>query len=648
MLYTNRYTVIDKIINRVLSKKNYVWSKISPDKAVGLLYKDEKLSVTEFSQRLRTVTGDFDKELAINIPSAEHNSILEYADRALNHEFNILGSGWVKLQPLNWTEDFIHGFSWANRGFYRSYKLVSGQGDRDIKVVWELNRCHHLLWMGEAYLLTGDGKYATEIVGQISDWIAQNPLMYSVNWTCSMDVAIRAVNWIYALSMISGSGAIDEVFVRKVMRSLFDHLFFIINNLEKTIPNSGNHYLSDLSGILFIAPLYPTNRFAKRCSRFALKEFNREALIELNDDGSNYENSISYHRLVTELFLYTLLSLKRRNQSVPEEVASRISRATDYIRFYSKFNGLAPVMGDNDNGRLLPFVPRDFRTHSYLADIGSRIFYGDDIIPGGEYAFMGSVPTISVRRHTPIQASLSGIAVAEQPPAFLIVTNGGFGLDRCRKQGQQGGTHTHPDNLSFELALGNYDFLIDPGTYVYTSDFKKRNLLRSTGAHNTVVVDGQNLAEFSNSSAFVMKQLLTDIEIKTTRVSETTTKISGQFDFNNGNLHYRHKREFTLNEHDLRITDRIISEGQHQVRLNFIVPPAIEVKCEGSGVRLLSDDFELALKAGCSASELKCATEAFPCSPSYGIINEGTRVAFSGDIFNEGLFETSIQWTRRK
>lgn len=614
-----------------------------------MLYRDEVLSINDFTRRLQSIVGDVNVIYASKISEAERSAILDYADRALNHEFNILGSGWKKIEPLDWKTDFINDFSWADRRFYQNYDLISPQGGRDIKVVWELNRCHHMLWLAETYILTGKKKYAEEIVRQLEDWIEQNPLMYSVNWTCSMDVAIRAVNWIYALSMISALGPVDESFINKVTRSLFEHLFFIISNLEKTIPNSGNHYLSDIVGILFIAPLFPGNRFAKVCYNFALKEFRREALIELNEDGSNYENSISYHRLVTELFAYSLFSLKRRNEFVPEEVAKRICRAADYIKYYTKPGGLAPIIGDNDNGRLLPFVPRDFRDHSYLAEIGGLIFKSKSTCSNGEYIFMGNTPVIPIKEELGIQTSQSGVSVERKGPATLIVTNGDFSLGRCRRQGQTGGTHTHPDNLSFELALGNEDFFIDPGAYVYTSDPQMRNLMRSTTSHSTAVVDNQNLAEFATSSVFMMKQLLSDIKLETLPTPDSTTKIVGQFDFNNGTLRYQHIREYTLTENTLQLSDMITADDEtHEVKIYFIVPPGIEVSAKDGAAILLSNGYGLELTAHNSDQRLQPEIESFPVSPSYGVLEEGKRLVFTTKFSNQDNITTSMQWRERK
>ena len=65
-----------------------------------------------------------------------------------------------------------------------------------MKIPWELFRFQHLNLLGQAYILTGDKKYAEGFANQIGDWMRKNPVYFGVTWKCTMDVAIRAANWL--------------------------------------------------------------------------------------------------------------------------------------------------------------------------------------------------------------------------------------------------------------------------------------------------------------------------------------------------------------------------------------------------------------------------------------------------------------------
>ena len=68
----------------------------------------------------------------------------------------------------------------------------------------------------------------------MNNWIDENPLMYSINWGCTMDVAIRAVNWIWTLGLIIGSKELDNKTIEKIKVSLYQHGWFIFAKSRKT------------------------------------------------------------------------------------------------------------------------------------------------------------------------------------------------------------------------------------------------------------------------------------------------------------------------------------------------------------------------------------------------------------------------------
>jgi uncharacterized heparinase superfamily protein len=57
--------------------------------------------------------------------------------------------------------------------------------------------------------------------------------------------------------------------------------------------------------------------------------------------------------------------------------------------------------------------------------------------------------------------------------------------------------HGHADSLSFILYVHGRDFFIDPGTYTFEDKNPYRDYFRSTAAHNTIVVDGQDQSQIA-------------------------------------------------------------------------------------------------------------------------------------------------------
>jgi hypothetical protein len=123
--------------------------------------------------------------------------IVQRADRFLRHEFDLLGSGPRSLGPrLPWQEDFKTGRRWAPQ-YWRTIEYNELDRPTDVKVPWELSRCQHFTTLGQAYWLTGDERYAREFVAEVTDWLEANPWAHTVNWACAMDVALRAMSWIW-------------------------------------------------------------------------------------------------------------------------------------------------------------------------------------------------------------------------------------------------------------------------------------------------------------------------------------------------------------------------------------------------------------------------------------------------------------------
>jgi len=366
------YIFINKIFNRISYYANWVYL-LRPVRWLALKKIRSQAKVLNkkiFVKRLQTAIGGFQGLPDIFRDTEDSEAVLEWADKTINQEFDYLGSGLVKLNPIDWHLDFKSGFRWSKGRFYLRYKQVDLSNTSDVKVPWELSRCHHLLWLGEAYLLTKDEKYAKEVVDQLEWWIDENPLMYSINWTCAMDVAIRAVNWMYAINMISASTALNEVALKRIHGSLFEHGWFIFRNIEKWYPYSANHYAANVTGLLYLSQLFKDTNEGEKWRNYALKEYFLEVRFQVLPSGAHFERSISYHRLMTELFAYPYFMLQRVKEPIPLDIQLRVESMFDFTDHYTKPNSLAPQMGDNDDGRLLPFVKRDFRVHDYLLSIG--------------------------------------------------------------------------------------------------------------------------------------------------------------------------------------------------------------------------------------------------------------------------------------
>lgn len=448
------------------------------------------------------------------ISPVEAAKIISEAENLSLNVFNLLGSGDTTLNPIDWHTDFKTGHRWPPGTFYKNYTQEGIATDSDVKVPHELSRCHHFLKLGLAYRLTGDEKFPRLGLQQMDDWIRENPLMLSINWGCTMDVAIRAVNWIWALKLFSGSPSITEESITRVKISLYEHGWFVYRNPEKSAVNNHNHYLADLSGQIHLGLIFSHLNEPKKWLNEGIKELFREMRMQILPTGMSYERSTNYNRLVLELILTPVLLMKHQGFEIPSDIWFRLVKMFEFIMCTLKPDGLTPIIGDQDDARLLPFGTEKNNDYRYLLSLGSVLYHRSDFKAHGDgyniyCAILGGKDSkekyealVQVNSVLPSVAFPdSGFYVMRNDGSFLIFNASGKG----RYPELPGGTHTHCDLLSFELYTLGKSFLVDPGSFVYTSDAAQRMLFRSTQMHNTLTIDAE-------SQNILRKDVLWDFE----------------------------------------------------------------------------------------------------------------------------------------
>jgi len=444
--------------------------------------------------------------------------IVKTADRVCEHVFDLLGSGPVELgREIDWHQDFKSGFRWSPRTVYLGTRAhVDCYLDKgipaDVKVPWELSRCQHFPTLGKAYWVTGDEKYAQEFAEEVRHWTGQNPVGLGVNWTCTMDVAIRAVNWVWGYYFFQHSPSLDERFRLDLLKSLYLHGKHIMGHLEFG-PRRGNHYLADVVGLVYLGVFFQQSSEGRAWLERGIQAVTEENLRQVHPDGADFEGSLSYHRYVTEFLLSaTILGLKN-DRRFPEWYMLRLEKMVELVMYYTRPDGTAPQIGDNDDGRLQTLAdygswhPAD---HRYLLAVGAGLLNRADFrAAAGQHheeafwLFGGEILSKRVRSRRRVIALESrgwpegGYYVLRKDDLHMTVDC--LPLDEEAPSG-----HRHNSRLSFELFAYDKTFLVDPGAYLYTADAVMRNLFRSTAYHNTVVVDGEEQSRFDQSSLFAM------------------------------------------------------------------------------------------------------------------------------------------------
>lgn len=510
-------------------------------------------------------------------------------------------------RPIEWHGDFHSGHRWDPAQFYLDVRVAPVAG-ADIKIPRELSRFQHT----GALALGAPEEGAVEFLLQVLDWIAANPPRRGVNWACTMDVALRAINWIWGLRLFEPVLTRYPQALRHVTASIHQHGVHIENNLEYYEESTGNHYLSDIAGLLYIGAAFPQFPEADRWLLFALQELVSEMEREVYADGGAHEASTHYHRLVGELFvscaaLAERLTTARRGrlqQVVPSQhrvrprlrsprasglnlqpagallpagFYAKLARVGEFTAALTKPNGRVPQIGDNDSARahkLMPWIGTDVRNHAHLvASIGQLLGREDlqaagvrareeALLIAGGLASPGTFPpSVSLGASTTFFAQ-SGVAVMSQGPAWLCVTCGPNG------QGGRGG-HGHNDKLSFELNVHGVDFVVDGGCPAYSAAPHVRNRFRSTWAHSTVAVSGKEQDSLPQGQAGLF-------QLPERCKPRLKLEADGSIRGSHSGYGAPHRRRFVLSAQRLEIEDFLDLDADRW--LVFNLDPAIEVR----------------------------------------------------------------------
>ncbi len=368
--------------------------------------------------------------------------IVELADRIQRHQFPILGLTIDAGPDIRWRRDYGRGIE-TGLDYFRRIPYLDTLSAGDHKAIWELNRHQHLIVLARAYLLTGEPSRLHEIRAQLESWIAANPFHRGTNWASALEVAFRALSWIWVYHFIGRE--MPPQFRTRWLHMLYLHGCHLANNLSFYFsPN--NHLVGEALVLHALGLFFRGHARADKWEQAGARVMREQMRRQVRADGSSFEQSTCYHGYLLDMFLLHAI-LARPG---PEYFDS-LGRMGEFLDALAGPSGRLPMLGDDDGGHL-PLGP--MQRPLAPGKCASRLFPG------------------------------AGIAVMTCGDTHAIVDAGPFGALHSG--------HSHSDTLSMVVSSGDEEILIDPGTYTYTGDPRWRDWFRSSAAHNTIRIDGRD------------------------------------------------------------------------------------------------------------------------------------------------------------
>lgn len=293
----------------------------------------------------------------------------------------------------------------------------------------------------------------------IESWIESNPIGSQPGWE-PFPASLRIVNWI--VLMIRNETTPSS----EILRSLHEQCLWLERSDERHI--LANHYFENLKALAF-AGAYFNDSNANRWLEKAVRGLQCQLSEQTLKDGGHYERSPQYHCLMLENYL-DLWNLTQSNERLfPKDLMGRLEstarQGLDWINDVCFPDGTIPLFNDS----ALNMAPRVVELNSYANCLFGYEFDGD------------------TSRTQLLQKHESGLYGVRSGHDMMLMDCGNVG------PAYQPG-HTHCDFLSYELMLDGRRIIVDSGVYEYEPG-EMRDYVRSTKAHNTIVVDDGDQSE---------------------------------------------------------------------------------------------------------------------------------------------------------
>lgn len=409
------------------------------------------IAARELLKNIQSRMAKFPASFVVALPAWNDGTHAE-ADAALTHTFTMQGiTGTAPSLPGG-------GFDWSWRG-----------PNHDPEFAWFLNRQHHIPALFVAWRETKDMRYRTALNAQLRDWLQQSPrpahYSFSSSWR-ALEVARRVEEaWMPVLFAPEANAALDDDVLLGLLADIPDHAAA----LRYTHSFSGNHLITEMTGLAALALAFPQFKDASSWLDYAVTQSRAEAAREIYPDGAETELSNLYQRVVMlELQrLADLLAAAGRDQELAD-LHPLLENGWNYFAYTLDPRGHGPLNNDSS-------VEDDATLIRQMA----TVYHRDDWLFLATNGREGKAPVLQPTNYFPY--------------AGLAVMRGGWNADSewaFFSMGPRGSDHQHADQLHLSIGGLGREFLVDDGRYNYQPG-PWRDYFTGPQGHNVLLLDGQ-------------------------------------------------------------------------------------------------------------------------------------------------------------
>ncbi|MCB2204457.1 heparinase II/III family protein [bacterium] len=278
-------------------------------------------------------------------------------------------------------------------------------------------------------------------------------------------LSIRIESWVRLYTLLEEQDVMTTDHRRLLAQGIERMTRVLLRNLEKG--TMANHLLRNIKALVF-AGLFLDSATGAQARRVGTDLLERELREQVLDDGCHYERSPMYHVSMTNDVLDIAEAITLSGSTVSDVLAQTAASMVGFLERMRHPDGEIPFFND--------------ATRSFFLHTDEVLERGKSLCREMEWDIPGEADPAAGK-----PARVSGLLTAETERSWLVFDAGNVGPDY-----QPG--HTHCDTLSFEWSLDGRRFVTDTGVYHYRES-QERTYARSTAAHNTVEIDGEEQSE---------------------------------------------------------------------------------------------------------------------------------------------------------
>ncbi|MEY4645002.1 MAG: hypothetical protein RLZZ596_1833 [Pseudomonadota bacterium] len=378
----------------------------------------------------------------------------------------------------------------------------------------------------------------------IHRWIAENPPGSGPGWE-PYPLSLRIVNWIkWALA----GNVLDD----DSRHSLAVQVRYLAGRLEYHL--LGNHLFANAKALVFAGCYFDGDEAARwmRCGMNVLAQQIPEQILA---DGGHFERSTMYHALAYE----DLLDLANVCAAFPQAITPWAVTVADWRTVIARMGRWLAAMCHPDgeisffNDAATGIAPTPSELFTYARRLGHEVpAINEDVV------WLDGAGYIRLQ----LGRAVMLIDVAPLGPDYLPA-------------------HGHADTLSFELSLDDQRVIVNSGTSRYGLG-PEREWERSTAAHSTMEINGQNSSEVW--SGFRVGRRARPFAVAIRKQGETITVEAAHDGYRRLSGRPVHQRVWSLGLGGLTISDKVVGRHLSSVARYYFHPSIAIQPQDGQGL----------------------------------------------------------------